>query len=257
MCGICGCDTGKVEGKHVKNDESILQHTHHEDNHNTLLHIEQNLFAKNNQFADQNRHYFRKNNILTFNIVSSPGSGKTTLLVNTIEALKDKITLSVIEGDQHTEIDADRIRATQVPVVQVNTGKMCHLDAHQVGHAVTELSPKQNSILFIENVGNLICPALFDLGEACNIVILSVTEGDDKPLKYPDIFHRADVMVINKIDLLPHVAFDVAKSIDYARRINPKIEVIKTSATTEAGLAEWCAWIAKYKSKYFHATISA
>jgi hydrogenase nickel incorporation protein HypB len=243
MCGICGCGEGEIKKTGNAKEEKLLHHTHDHGDQSFLLHIEQDLLTKNNQFAENNRNYFKKNNILTLNIVSSPGSGKTTLLIKTIETLKDKISVAVIEGDQHTEIDANRIRETKIPVIQVNTGKICHLDAHQISRALEELNPNTNSILFIENVGNLICPSLFDLGETYNVVVLSVTEGEDKPLKYPDIFYRADMMIINKIDLLPYVNFDVEKSINNARQINPTIKIVKTSATTQMGLTEWSNWL--------------
>lgn len=232
MCGICGCDEGELE----KNN--ILQHSHDYDD-GVIFHLEQDILIKNNQFAKQNRNYFIQHNIVAINIISSPGSGKTTLLVKTIAALKNKVSIAVIEGDQHTQFDADRIRETQVPVIQINTGKMCHLDAHQVGHAVEKLALKPNSLLFIENVGNLICPALFDLGANCNVVVLSVTEGEDKPLKYPDVFSQANIVIINKMDLLPYITFDINKCIQYVSQIKPDIKVLKTSATMGTGLNDW------------------
>jgi hydrogenase nickel incorporation protein HypB len=175
--------------------------------------------------------------------VSSPGSGKTSLLTKTIELLKAELAISVIEGDQQTSNDAERIRATGVKAVQINTGKGCHLDAHGIGHALESLAPEDNSLLFIENVGNLVCPSAFDLGEAHKVVILSVTEGEDKPLKYPDMFAAADMMLLNKIDLLPYVDFDVAQCIDYARRVNPRIKVLQVSARTGEGMDLWLQWL--------------
>lgn len=205
--------------------------------------IEQEILSKNNAYAAENRGYFNAHGILALNLVSSPGSGKTTLLVKTIERLSFEFPIAVVEGDQETSNDAARIRATGVPAIQVNTGKGCHLDAHMVGHAVEHLSPVDDSILFIENVGNLVCPAAFDLGEAHKVVILSVTEGEDKPLKYPDMFHAADLMIIAKIDLLPHVDFDVAQTIANARKVNPRIKVLQLSARTGEGLDAWGQWI--------------
>jgi len=208
-----------------------------------MLQIEQDILSKNDQFAAANRAWFRDKGILALNLVSSPGSGKTTLLTRSIQDLKGRYALAVIEGDQQTSHDADRIRATGVPALQINTGKGCHLDAHMVGHAVASLALKDKSLLFIENVGNLVCPAAFDLGEAHKVAILSVTEGEDKPLKYPDMFHAADLMLLNKTDLLPYLDFDVAKCIDYARRVNPGITVLRVSARSGEGLADWYAWL--------------
>ncbi|HAG95007.1 MAG TPA: hydrogenase accessory protein HypB, partial [Gammaproteobacteria bacterium] len=174
---------------------------------------------------------------------SSPGSGKTTLLTRTLTDLKGKFPLAVIEGDQETSQDAERIRATGVNAIQVNTGKGCHLDGHMVGHALETLQPQPGSVLFIENVGNLVCPAAFDLGEAHKVAILSITEGEDKPIKYPDMFAAADVMLLNKIDLLPHLDFDVERCIEFARRINPAIQIIKVSAKTGEGMEQWYQWL--------------
>ena len=180
---------------------------------------------------------------LALNLVSSPGSGKTTLLTKTIDDLKGDLGLFVIEGDQHTTNDAERIRATGVSAIQINTGKGCHLDGHMVGHALETLAPPKSSVLFIENVGNLVCPAGFDLGEAHKVAILSVTEGEDKPLKYPDMFHASDLMLLNKTDLLPYLNFDVEKCLEYAWRVNPKIKVLQVSATTGDGMDSWYQWI--------------
>ncbi|MES9967297.1 MAG: hydrogenase nickel incorporation protein HypB, partial [Sedimenticola sp.] len=208
-----------------------------------MVQIEQDILGKNNEYADANRRYFSDHGIHTLNLVSSPGSGKTTLLTRTLTDLKDELALSVIEGDQQTANDADRIRETGVRALQINTGKGCHLDGHMVGHALETLKPEEGGVLFIENVGNLVCPAAFDLGEAHKVAILSITEGEDKPIKYPDMFHAADLMLLNKIDLLPHLDFDVDKCIEYARRVNPKIKVIQTSATTGEGMDAWYQWI--------------
>ncbi len=208
-----------------------------------MVQIEQDILGKNNLYAAENRGFFKGKGILALNLVSSPGSGKTTLLTRSIDDLKADIPLAVIEGDQQTANDADRIRETGVPALQINTGKGCHLDAHMVGHALESLKPEQNSLLFIENVGNLVCPAAFDLGEAHKVAILSVTEGEDKPIKYPDMFHAADLMILNKVDLLPYLDFDVDKCIEYARRVNPDIEVLQLSARSGEGMESWYEWI--------------
>jgi len=213
-----------------------------------VVKVEQALLAENDRLAAANRAWFARRDALVLNLVSSPGSGKTTLLVRTIDALKGTLPMAVIEGDQQTDLDADRIRATGAPAVQVNTGKGCHLDAAMVARAAASLDPADGTLLFIENVGNLVCPAAFDLGEAHKVVILSVTEGEDKPLKYPDMFHAADLMILNKFDLLPHVAFDVDRCVDYARRINPGLSVLPVSATSGQGLEAWYLWILARRS---------
>jgi hydrogenase nickel incorporation protein HypB len=207
-----------------------------------LIEIETDILAKNDRYADANRAVLGGRGILAVNLVSSPGSGKTTLLCKTIEALGDQ-PLAVIEGDQQTANDADRIRATGAPAVQVNTGKGCHLDGHMVGHAMEHLDLQAGSILFIENVGNLVCPAAFDLGEDCKIAILSVTEGEDKPLKYPDMFTAARVALLNKVDLAPHCDIDLDLYETNLRRVNPTIEVIRVSARTGEGMQDWLAWL--------------
>jgi hydrogenase nickel incorporation protein HypB len=208
-----------------------------------MLSIEQDILAKNNRYAAQNRQSFADRGVLALNLVSSPGSGKTSLLVRTIEALKGELPMAVVEGDQQTTHDADRIRATGAPALQINTGKGCHLDALMIGRAIEQLDVVDDSVLFIENVGNLVCPSGFDLGEAAKVVVLSVTEGEDKPLKYPDMFRAARLLLLNKVDLLPHLAFDVERCLDYARRINPEIRVIRTSATTGEGVDQWLDWL--------------
>jgi hydrogenase nickel incorporation protein HypB len=208
-----------------------------------MVQIEQDILAENDALAAQNRRRFAERGIFAVNLVSSPGSGKTTLLVRTIEALKGRCEVVVIEGDQETSHDADRIRATGAAALQINTGKGCHLDADMVGKAVERLAPAAGSALMIENVGNLVCPAGFDLGEAHKVVVLSVTEGEDKPLKYPDMFRRSSVMLLNKVDLLPYVEFDVAKCVESARRVNPLIRVIELSATKGQGMADWIEWV--------------
>lgn len=264
MCGICGCGSSKLAPIHHHHDDGHQHyHRHDEGLHKTISHheneqhaqgerlirVEQDILAKNNNYAAQNRLYFQQHGIFALNFVSSPGAGKTTLLVATINALKNLFPIVVIEGDQQTERDADRIRATGITAMQINTGKACHLDAHGIAHAVSDLNVPDHSLLAIENVGNLVCPSSFDLGEAHKVVILSVTEGDDKPLKYPDMFHAADLMIINKIDLLAYTNFDVAQCINFARQVNPTIEVLQLAATQEETLTAWTDWI---KNKLIH-----
>lgn len=209
----------------------------------TLHALELNVLAKNDLIAAQNRGWFEGRDVLALNLVSSPGAGKTTLLTQTINDLKDRLTVTVIEGDQATLHDAERIRATGCDVVQVNTGTGCHLEAEMVRRGVQTLHPPAHSVLMIENVGNLVCPALFDLGERAKVAILSVTEGDDKPLKYPHMFRASQIMLLNKIDLLPYVSFDVDRCIAYARQVNPDIQIFPVSATSGEGLDHWYAWL--------------
>ncbi len=268
MCNVCGCGHGetRIEGHDHHHDGHVHDHGtqsgHHHDygqgpahahapgmSQSRMVEIEQNILSKNDEYAAANRTYFIEREILALNLVSSPGSGKTTLLTRTIEGLKNSLSMSVIEGDQQTANDADRIRETGVKAVQINTGKGCHLDAHMVGHALETLEPENNSAVFIENVGNLVCPAAFDLGEAHKVAIFSVTEGEDKPLKYPDMFHAADVMILNKIDLLPYLDFKVGQCIDYSRRVNPDIEVLQVSARSGEGMDAWFSWIEKERKK--------
>lgn len=208
-----------------------------------MVRIEQDILGKNDALARDNRLALRQRGIFALNLVSSPGSGKTTVLVRTIQALAGEMPVAVIEGDQQTDCDAERIRATGVAALQINTGKGCHLDADMVAQGLRRLQPADDSLLLIENVGNLVCPAAFDLGEAHKVAILSVTEGEDKPLKYPDMFAAADLMLLNKTDLLPYLSFDADKAVEYARRVNPAIEVIRVSATTGEGFDAWLAWI--------------
>lgn len=208
-----------------------------------MVQIEQDILGKNDRYAGQNRQRFDAMNLFALNLVSSPGSGKTSLLTASIEKIKGRCPVAVIEGDQQTANDADRIRATGVEAVQVNTGKGCHLDAHMVGHAMERFTDLSGGILFIENVGNLVCPAAFDLGEAHKVAILSVTEGEDKPLKYPDMFYAADLMVLNKTDLLPYLDFDVGQCIAAAKQVNPDIEVVQVSARSGEGMDDWLSWI--------------
>ena len=208
-----------------------------------MVQIERSILSKNNDYAAGNRVRFDELGVFALNLVSSPGSGKTTLLIRTIESLKGRLPVAVVEGDQQTSFDAERIRSTGARAIQINTGKGCHLDAHMVGRALDQLGLEEGSALMIENVGNLVCPAAFDLGEAHKVVILSVTEGEDKPLKYPDMFRAASVMLLNKVDLLPHLTFNAKLAIEYARRVNPELKVIHTSSTTGEGFDEWLAWI--------------
>ena len=215
------------------------------------IRLEADVLGANQRIADRNRTHFAAHGITALNLVSSPGSGKTTLLCATIDALKRRAPerpLAVIEGDQQTSHDADRIRATGAPAIQVNTGAGCHLDAPMVAAAFDRLplhaAPADaGGLLFIENVGNLVCPAMWDLGEAAKVAVLSVTEGEDKPLKYPDMFAAAKLMVLNKVDLLPHLDFDVARCIDYALRVNPSIEVLLVSARSGQGMDAWLDWV--------------
>lgn len=208
-----------------------------------MVKIEQDILGKNDALAAGNRQRLADLGVFALNLVSSPGSGKTTLLAATVKALLPAQPVAVIEGDQQTANDADRIRAAGAPAIQVNTGKGCHLDAAMVGRALDKLPLPSGSVLFIENVGNLVCPAAFDLGEAHKVAVLSVTEGEDKPLKYPDMFRAARLMILNKVDLLPYLSFDVDKCIAFARQVNPGIEVLQVSATTGAGMDAWLDWI--------------
>ncbi len=274
MCNVCGCGQGEVrieiqghehgEHDHPQDHGHHHDHGHHPHDHghlhdhghpaalaqslpgsdsSRLVRIEQDLLAYNQGFADANRRSFEVRGILALNLVSSPGSGKTSLLVRTLEALWEEMPLAVIEGDQQTSRDADRIRATGVPAIQVNTGKGCHLDAHTVGHALDSLALPEGGVLFVENVGNLVCPAGFDLGEAHKVVVLSVTEGEDKPLKYPNMFAAADLLLLNKIDLLPYLDFDVEQCLEYARRANPDLAILQLSVRSGQGLDGWLDWL--------------
>ncbi len=265
MCTVCGCGEGETSIEGHAHDQHSHPHGHGDQPHSAehshdygqgpahahapglsqarMVQIEQDILGKNNEYAAANRRWLAQRNILALNLVSSPGSGKTSLLIRTLSDLKEQLPMAVIEGDQQTSHDADRIRETGVKALQINTGKGCHLDAHMVGHALQTLTPEEGSVLFIENVGNLVCPAAFDLGEAHKVAILSVTEGEDKPLKYPDMFHAADLMILNKTDLLPHLDFDVERCIEYARRVNPRIRILQLSATSGEGMDAWYQWI--------------
>ncbi len=261
MCSHCGCGNGsdvititkigeeeQHEHMHMHGGDNHghaynheHDHTHHEAK--TIVDLERDILQSNNLLAERNRGYFEAKNIFAMNLVSSPGSGKTSLLERSLIELKSELNCFVIEGDQQSANDAKRIAKTEVPVVQINTGRGCHLDAKMIHRSLKQLQPENNALLFIENVGNLVCPALFDLGESQRVVIISVTEGDDKPLKYPDMFHTANLCIINKIDLLPYVQFDVNKAREYALRVNPKLKFLELSATTGEGLENWYEYL--------------
>jgi len=232
------------EGQHEH--EHTHYHSHDHDHSNSkVVQLEQDVLGKNNLLAERNRGYFEAKHIFALNLVSSPGSGKTTLLEKTIAALKNEINFYVIEGDQQTLNDANRIQATGAPVIQINTGNGCHLDADMVNKAVKQLEVADNSLLIIENVGNLVCPAMFDLGENKRVVVISVTEGEDKPLKYPGMFHSSDICIINKTDLLPYVDFNVEKVREYALQVNHHLQFFELSATTGEGMTTWFEWLKK------------
>ncbi len=229
-------------------------HGHGEDSHRhgTTIRLEADVLAKNNLLAERNRGWFAGRNILALNLVSAPGAGKTTLLERTIRELGHELPMSVIEGDQETVNDARRIQATGCRVVQINTGTGCHLDASMVARGLQQLNPPTDSAVLIENVGNLVCPALFDLGERAKVVIASVTEGDDKPIKYPHMYRESEVMILNKIDLLPYVPFDLDRCLDYAREVNPGIRILQVSATRGDGLAGWYDWLREQREHRSH-----
>jgi hydrogenase nickel incorporation protein HypB len=244
MCGHCGC--GQPEHEHVHADGTRHSHPHDDHNHDhptTIVDLHTRILAKNDALAARNRAWFAGREILAINLVSAPGAGKTTLLERTIRDLEGQTQVYVLEGDQATALDSDRIRTAGAPVVQVNTGTGCHLEADQVARGLAELRPAMRSIVMIENVGNLVCPAMFDLGERAKVVILSVTEGDDKPLKYPHMFRAASLMLLNKIDLLPYVDFDVDRALDCAREVNPDMSVLRLSARSGEGMPSWYEWL--------------
>lgn len=231
MCATCGCG-----GTRVTEPGHGHGHTHTVD-------LEADLLAANDLLAARNRAAFAEQGIVAVNLMSSPGSGKTTLLERTVRELVGVRPVVVLEGDQETVLDTERITATGVRALQINTGAGCHLDADMVATGLRELAPEPGALLFVENVGNLVCPALFDLGERARVVIMSVTEGTDKPLKYPHMFRTADLLLVNKVDLLPYVDFDVARCVEYARRARPGVPVVEVSATRGDGMAEWVAWL--------------
>jgi hydrogenase nickel incorporation protein HypB len=250
MCATCGCGddgaTVTLPGHAHPHDDTHTHphdHPHHEHAHTETISLEQKVLAKNDLLADQNRGWLADRKILALNLTSSPGAGKTTLLERTIRDLRRRRPVAVIEGDQETLLDAERIKAAGARAVQVNTGAGCHLDAAMVRRALEALDPEPASILFIENVGNLVCPALFDLGEYSKVVVISVTEGDDKPLKYPHMFAAAGLVIVNKIDLLPYVAFDLEKCCAQVRALNRDAEILPMSAMTGDNSAQWFGWI--------------
>ncbi|MCX4723122.1 hydrogenase nickel incorporation protein HypB [Streptomyces sp. NBC_01306] len=270
MCGTCGCGdegggtrislpheehtraTGRPHHSHDQSQSHSHSHSHdqgrhdHEGAHDTgeTVTLEQRVLAKNELQAEQNRAWLAERHIVAVNLMSSPGAGKTTLLERTIRDFSGRRPVAVVEGDQETMLDAERIKRVGCAVVQVNTGAGCHLDAEMMQGALTALAPERGALVLVENVGNLVCPALFDLGESSRIVIISVTEGTDKPLKYPYMFGAADLVLINKADLLPYVDFDVARCEAYARSVNPDVRVLTVSATTGEGMDQWYAWVA-------------
>jgi hydrogenase nickel incorporation protein HypB len=251
QAAIAGPDHGHTHAHgehHHHHEHSDHHHIYHEGTlhagvHGRTIKLEQDLLAKNQLVAERNRGRFEGREILAVNFMSSPGAGKTTLLEKTIGALDQSASVYVVEGDQATLNDAERIKSTGAPVVQINTGTGCHLDAEMLSRGIAELKPPRGAIVFIENVGNLICPALFDLGERAKVVILSVTEGEDKPIKYPHMFRACQVMLLSKIDLLPYLRFGIERCVDYARQINPDIHIIPVSAETGEGMDAWYAWL--------------
>ena len=261
MCGTCGCGTDgngptilkpgehthihshKEDHHHHHHDGHSHSHEHSHDHKHKVLEIEQDILQNNAVLAARNRGYFEAKKIFALNLVSSPGSGKTSILERTLADLKSEIPFYVIEGDQQTLNDANRIDALNIPVIQINTGKGCHLESDMVYDAVKKLEMQNDAILMIENVGNLVCPSMFDLGESKRVVIISTTEGEDKPIKYPDMFHTSDICIINKMDLLPYVNIDVNKLKNYALRVNPNLQFFEVSATTGDGMEAWYKWL--------------
>lgn len=257
MCGTCGCgDENSVKysipGQKVKEETTDHKHDHEHSHHHGNSHdhsheiqLEVDVLSKNNLIAERNRGFFEALNITALNLVSSPGSGKTSLLESTIKEIGNEIDFYVVEGDQQTTNDADRIASAGAPVIQINTGNGCHLDAEMVNTAFKQLQPKQNSVLMIENVGNLVCPSMFDLGESYRVVIISTTEGEDKPIKYPAMFETSQLCIINKIDLLPYLDFDMDKLKEYAHRVNHQLEFIELSVKSGEGMDKWYEWLRK------------
>jgi hydrogenase nickel incorporation protein HypB len=248
MCATCGCSGDTILEPHEHDHEHEHDHDHghghgHSHSQTRTVTLEQAVLARNDALAERNRKWLAERSILAVNLMSSPGAGKTTLLERTIRELGSKLQVSVVEGDQETVLDADRIRATGAPAIQINTGSGCHLDAKMLFGGLQTLDPPEGSVVLIENVGNLVCPALFDLGEQARVVITSVTEGAEKPRKYPQMFRAADLVLLNKVDLLPYVKFDIEDFLDGARRANPGVEVLQLSATTGDGMADWYGWL--------------
>ena len=250
MCDTCGCgdDAARITALPVHNHPHGHGHDHPHPHDGAApagrtVVLEERVLGRNDELAARNRAAFAERGIVAVNVMSSPGSGKTTLLERTVRELGPGRPVCVLEGDQETTLDAERIRATGTPVVQVNTGNGCHLDAEMLHRGIDVLAPPNGALLFVENVGNLVCPALFDLGESARAVVMAVTEGDDKPQKYPHMFRTADVVLLNKTDLLPYVDFDVARATAWVHRLNPAAEVLPVSATRGTGLAEWYGWL--------------
>ncbi|RIV47237.1 hydrogenase nickel incorporation protein HypB [Flagellimonas pelagia] len=270
MCGTCGCGSeengakilapaigkethGHDHGHHHHDHEHSHDHHHghhhhhhdhdHDHHHKTVLEVERDILQQNEIMAARNRGYFDAKGIFALNLVSSPGSGKTSLLERTLKDMKDKISFYVIEGDQQTLNDANRIAALDVPVLQINTGKGCHLESDMVHDAVKQLNIANDSVLMIENVGNLVCPSMFNLGEHKRVVIVSTTEGDDKPIKYPDMFHTSDICIINKIDLAPYLDTNIEELKKNARQVNPSLVFFEVSATKGTGMEQWYEWL--------------
>ena len=247
MCGTCGC--GADVRLLVPSEPVQPGHHHHEDHTHSrgddearTIVLQEKVLARNDALAEQNRDWLRRRNVLAVNLMSSPGAGKTTLLERTAGDLSG-VTISVIEGDQETALDADRMRRAGCRVIQINTGTGCHLDAAMVGQALTALDPPGGSVVVIENVGNLVCPALFDLGEACRVVLASVTEGADKPVKYPHMFRTADLVLISKTDLLPYLEFDLTRCVADIGQISPAAQVLPVSARSGDGMSRWHGWL--------------
>ncbi|PLX13913.1 MAG: hydrogenase accessory protein HypB [Marinilabiliales bacterium] len=255
MCGTCGCGEeenikysipGKKSNEHTHNHDHHHDHHDHHDHshsHSHEIQLEVDVLSKNNMLAERNRGYFEALNIKALNLVSSPGSGKTSLLERTIKDIGNELKLYIVEGDQQTTNDADRIAKAGAPVIQINTGNGCHLDADMINNAVKQLKPENDSILMIENVGNLVCPSMFDLGESKRVVIISTTEGEDKPIKYPPMFETSQLCIINKIDLLPYLDFEIEKLKEYALRVNHHMEFIEVSVKSGEGLEKWYEWL--------------
>lgn len=260
MCSTCGCEAGnegititkmgekQTHSHHHNGDHHHHHHDHSHEHHSheiNVVELEKDILHKNQLTAERNRGFFEALGIIAINLVSSPGSGKTTFLEKTITNLKQEIPFFVIEGDQQTQNDAERIHKLKVPAIQINTGKGCHLDSEMVSKAMKKLTLKERSVLMIENVGNLVCPAMFDLGESIRMVIISITEGEDKPLKYPDMFVGSQICIINKMDLLPHLNFDLQKLKNYALQVNPHLQFFEVSSTTGEGMEKWYQYLTK------------
>lgn len=228
MCGICGCER---------------EHHPHDHDHGHMVQVQEDIWAVNRQHAAANQDWLQARDITSINLMSSPGSGKTTLLAATKARLGHDVDCAVIVADQQTEADANQLRDAGLRAWQINTGEVCHLDGHRLGHALEDFSPESGSLLFIENIGNLVCPAFFPLGEQAKVVLLSVPEGDNKPLKYPSMFEQADLVIISKIDLLPHCDFSLERAMASIQQIKPGLPMISLSARTGAGMDEWMQWL--------------